>query len=176
MDFQDGPVRDTLGEYKIGQYFKLYERVRRQIDARAEKGHQARVDIGNKIVEVSPNYENKNIEPGTAAGAVITALQFTLESYIPFAGDTEITSVQETEDGAIYQVNVDSFLRQEGRFKAIMESGQGFTSLVTDEFEFEGDPDVFNKKPARSTWQYTVKVKTQEDIDKEVMGLGILTE
>jgi len=176
MDFSDGPVRDAVSNYKIGQYFKLYERARRQINARAEKGHEARVRLGDKIVKVTPNYENENLQAGTAAGAVVVALQYTLESYIPFGGDTEVTSVTETEDGAVYDVNVDSVFKQEGRLKALLESGQGFSSVITDEFEFSGEPDVFNKKPLRTTYQYQVKVKTDPDDGSEnVKGLGIYT-
>jgi len=166
MEFRKGPVRDTVSNYTIGKNVKLYERVRSVLNENADEGHSARVKIGDKIVEVTPNYANENLNPGTATGAVIATLQFIGETYIPISflvGDTEVTSVEQTQDGAIYDVNVDAIFEQEGRFKAMLESGQGVQSLITEEYEFQTEePEVFNKKPFQTTWQYQVKVKTEE--------------
>jgi len=165
MEFEDGPVRNAVSNYTIGENVELYQRVRKQVNKNAGPGHSARVTIGDKIVEVTPNYANENLNPGTATGAVIAVIQYIGETYLPIGplfGDTEVTSVEQTENGAVYDVNVDAVFEQEGRFKALMESGQGPQSIITDEFEFEGGPEVFNKKPFQTTWQYRVKVITQE--------------
>lgn len=166
MDFQDGPVRDSVSNYTIGKNFKLYERVRKLLNENANAGHNRRVQFDDKVVEVTPNYENDNINEGTATGAIVAVLQYIGATYIPInflVGDTEITSVEQTDDGAVYEVNVDAIFEQEGRFKAMLESGQGVQSLVTEDYEFmSDDPEVFNKKPVQTTWQYQVKVKTDE--------------
>lgn len=164
MEFQDGPVRDAVGGYTIGKRLKLYERARKQINARADKGHTARVKLGEKIVEVTPNYANENINPGTAAGAVVATLVSVSNTYVPsslFFGDTEVTSVEKVDDGIIYDVNVDAIFQDEGRFRAMIESAQGIQSLITEEFEMQGEAEPFNKKPLQTTWQYRVKVKTE---------------
>ena len=163
MNFQEGPVRDTVSNYTIGENFKLYERVRKLLNKNANSGHSARVKLDDKIVEVTPNYANENINPGTAAGAITAVLVSVSNTYAPtslFFGDTEVSNIEKTEDGAIYQVNVDAIFQNEGRFRAFIESGQGIQSLISEDFELMGEPEVFNKKPAQTTWQYTVKVKT----------------
>lgn len=165
MDFQDGPVRDSISNYTIGKNFKLYERVRKQINSRADGGHEARLKLGDKIVEVTPNYANDNINPGTAAGAVTAVLVSISNTYAPtslFFGDTEVTSVEQMDDGAIYDVNVDAIFENEGKFRAFIESGQGIQSLVSEDFEMIDKPEPFNKKPLQTTWQYKVKVKTEQ--------------
>lgn len=173
MNYREGPVRDTVGNLTIGKRVKLYERVRKQLNSRSDSGHDARVRIGDKIVEVTPNYANENLNPGTAAGAIVAAIESLAGTYVPIAGDTEVTSVEMQEDGAVYQVNVDSVFEQEGKFKAMMESGQGVTSIITDSFDV-GEPETFNKKPARTTWQYEVKVRTDTQGEQRDLGLGIL--
>jgi len=165
MKVREGPVRDTVSNYTIGKNLKLYQRVRRVLNKNADSGHSARVKVGDKIVEVTPNYANENLNPGTAAGAVIATLQYIGETYIPISflvGDTEVTSVKQTSDGATYDVNVDAVFQNEGKFKAMLESGQGVQSLITEDYEMQGKPEVFNKKPLQTTWQYTVKVKTDK--------------
>jgi len=165
MDFQDGPVKNLISNYTIGENLKLYERARKQINSRADSGHDVRVELGDKIVEVTPNYANENINPGTAAGAVTAVLVTISNTYVPtslFFGDTEVTSVEQTDDGAIYDVNVDAIFENEGRFRAFIESGQGIQSLVSEDFEMQNNPEPFNKKPLQTTWQYQVKVKTDE--------------
>jgi len=163
MNFQEGPVRDTVSNYTIGKNLKLYERVRKLINENADAGHSARVELGDKIVEVTPNYANENINPGTAAGAITAVLVSISNTYVPtslFFGDTEVSSIEKTQDGAIYDVNVDAIFENEGRFRAFIESGQGIQSLVSEDFEMMDDPEPFNKKPVQTTWQYRVKVKT----------------
>jgi hypothetical protein len=164
MDFKEGPVRDAVGNATIGERVQIYERVRKQINKRADSGHDLRITLGDKIVEVTPNYANDNINPGTATGAIVAVMTNIAETYIPVGtvlGDTEITSVEETSDGAIYDVNVDAILENEGRLKAFLESGQGIQSLVAEDFELIEEPKPFNKKPVQTTWQYRVKVKNQ---------------
>lgn len=160
--------------FKVGQYLKLYKRIQRQLDQRAEAGHNIRTNIGNKIIEVTPNWENDNIEPGTATGAIVSAIAIITDDLIPIdvLADTEISQVDTVEDGAVYEVNVDAPLKQQARFEAMMEAGTGATSLLVDEFEVE-EPDVVKKRPSRDTYQFTVKVKEGTEEPKDV-GLGIL--
>lgn len=160
--------------FKIGQYLQLYKRIQRQLDERAEAGHNIRTNIGDKIIEVTPNWENENIQPGTATGAIVSAIAVITDDLIPIdvLADTEISSVEKTSDGTIYEVNVDAPLEQQAKFEAMMEAGTGATSLLVDEFDV-GEAEVLKKRPSRDTYQFTVKVKDGTAESKDV-GLGIL--
>lgn len=160
--------------YQVGQFLRIYERIKDQVQKRSEAGHNLRVTIGNKFVEVTPDYDNDNINPGTATGAIVAAIAETTDEVVPvdILSETEIADVEPTSDGAIYTVNVDAPLPQQARFQAMMEAGSGFTSLVADDFNV-GSPDVLKKRPGRDTYQYTVEVK-DVNMDGEQVGLGIL--
>lgn len=160
--------------FKIGQTLKLYKRIQRQLDERAEAGHNIRANIGDKIVEVTPNWQNENIQPGTATGAIISAVALVTDDLIPIdvIAGTNISEVDQTEDGTVYEVNVDAPLEQQAKFEAMMEAGTGATSLLVDEFDVS-EPEVLKKRPSRDTYQFTVKVK-EGTADAKDVGLGIL--
>lgn len=162
--------------YNIGQNVKLYEKVRDALDKRAGAAHEARVNVGNKIVEITPNWDNENINPGTATGAVMAGLASIVdELYVPISADTEVAEVERVDGGVRYLVNVDSGFEQQARFRAMMEAGSGYTSLITDDFDLS-DADVLTKRPGRDTWQFEVVVKdeNQDIVDKkDQIGLGI---
>lgn len=160
--------------FKIGQTLQLYKRIQRKLDERAEAGHNIRANIGDKIVEVTPTWQNENIQPGTLTGAIVAAIATTTDELVPvdILAETEISDVEKVDDGTIYEVNVDAPLEQQARFEAMMEAGTGVTSLVVDQFDVE-DTDVLKKRPSRDTYQFTVKVK-DTDADSKSVGLGIL--
>jgi hypothetical protein len=168
--------RTRFGEdgYQVGQFLRVYERVKDQLNKRSEAGHNLRVTVGNKFVELTPDYDNDNINPGTATGAVVAAIAETTDEFIPvdILSETEIADVEPTSDGAIYTVNVDAPLPQQARFQAMMEAGTGFTSLVADEFDVS-EPELLRKRPGRDTYQYTVKVK-EVGADGDGLGLDVL--
>lgn len=144
----------------IGSRVQLYNRIRNKLDSKANIGHTTRVNLGNRIVEVTPTWENENISPGTLAGAMVAAISTTIDDFAPvdIASSAEIAGSEPIDGGARYTVNVDGVLPQQARFMAMMDAGTGFTSLVTDEMEVsEGQP--LRKRVGRTTWQFEVVVK-----------------
>lgn len=168
-----GPFRE--GSRSIGENIKLYEKIKDAIDSRADAAHEARVTIGDKIVEVTPNYENENIDPGTATGFIIAAISdITDELYVPIAADTEVVNTESVENGTKYTVNVDAGLEQQARYQAMMEAGTGWTSFITDSFDQE-DPEAIRNRVVRDTWQVEVTVRdpdTSSGNKKDSIGLG----
>lgn len=146
-------------DYDIGQNIKLYKKIADALDSRADAGHNLRLRLEDAVVTVTPTWDNENIKPGTLLGAVTAGVSLVLDDYfVPTAADTEIVDSEIVDNGVKYTVNVDSSLKQQARFRAMMEAGQGFISLVSDRFEY-GDEGVLRKRPARDTWQFEITVK-----------------
>lgn len=145
-------------EFEVGQFLQVSRRISRKINSRAEAGHQLRTFIGDRIVEVTPNFDNENFNEGTVAGAVVSAVAALVDEYVPIAADTEIVDSEPVENGTRYTVNVDSPLESQARFRAMIESGSGWTSYLVDEYDME-DPQPLRKRPARDTWQVDVVVR-----------------
>lgn len=162
-----------MSDYSIGQNIQLYKRIAEKLDARAEAGHALRLRVENAAVRVTPTWDNENVQPGTLTGALMAGISAVLDNYaVPTGADTEIVDTEVMGNGDVkYTVNVDSSFKNQARFRAMMEAGQGFVSLVTDRFDY-GDEGVLRKRPARDTWQFEIIV---EDVDEESSrGLGIL--
>lgn len=160
--------------YSIGKYVKLYERVRQRVADNTEAGHNARVNIGNMLVDLTPDYENDNIAPGSAAGAAVAGIAHITGDLLPVdvLSETEISDTESVSDGTIYTINVDAPLPQQARFRAMLEAGSGFTSLIADDYDVS-DGDVLKKRPTRDTYEYKVKIKEFEAQDNEA-GFGLL--
>jgi len=160
-----GPGEKYYGA--VGSRVQLYNRIRKKLDSKSGIGHTTRVNIGNRIVDITPTWQNENIDPGTLAGAMVAAISTTIDDFAPvdIASSAEIAGSEPIEGGARYTVNVDGVLPQQARFMAMMDAGTGFTSLFTDEMEVK-DKGALRKRIARSTWQFEVVVKdTSEDSD-----------
>lgn len=158
----------------VGSRIQLYRRIKEQLDRRSGAANELRMDLGNKIVRVTPNWSNPNIAPGTAAGAVLAAVTIVADEYVPIGADTEIVDVDEGQEGTVYTVNVDSPLPQQAIFQAEMEAGGGFQSLITDQFNIR-DQDTVNNRLVRDTWQVELEVIDSEPSDpKDRLGFGVL--
>lgn len=158
----------------IGGRIQLYQRVKNQLDKRSGATHDLRMDIGDKIVRVTPDWSNPNIAPGTAVGAIVAAITIVADEYIPIGADTEIVDIDEGPEGTVYTVNVDSPLPQQAVFQGQMEAGGGFQSFITDEFDVREQRSV-NDRLIRDTWQIEVEVIDSEPTDtKDRLGFGIL--
>lgn len=165
------PDKDVI-DYNLGQNIKLYKKVVNALDARADAGHNLRISLEDAIVTVTPTWNNDNIKPGTLAGAVTAAITLIADDYaVPTTADTEIVNSEVVENGVQYTVNVDSSFKQQARFRAMMEAGQGFVSLVTDRYEYN-ENSVLRKRPARDTWQFKITVKDKQDNAER--GFGII--
>lgn len=164
-----------MPEYSIGKRLKLFERVGRVINARTEAGRKIRLKTEDAVVKITPTWESDNIGAGTIAGAMIAAVSTVLDDYaIPLGSETEIVDVDAASNGGVkYTVNVNSAFQNQARFKAMIESGTGFTSLLTDKFNVQTE-DVLKERPARDTWQYEVVVEDANPGDSMERGLGLL--
>jgi len=157
-------------DYSIGKRARIAERIGGVINARTEAGRKLRIKTEEAVVTVTPTWETENIQGGTLLGAIIAAASTVADdSIIPLGSETEITDAQVVDNGVMYTVNVDAAFQNQARFKAMIESGTGFTSLITDKFDMEQEA-VLKERPARDTWQFKVLV------DDEGMGedLGLL--
>jgi len=164
------------GSYSLGQNVKLYKRIKQQIDNRADAAHEARVNVGNKLVQVTPDWENENIRPGTATGAIMAGIAAVVDEYLaPISADTEIANVEYTEEGIRYTVNVDAPFEQQARFRAMMEAGAGFSSLITDSYNMT-EPEDIRHRMVQDTWQMEVLVEEpkSDESEKDSLGLGLL--
>lgn len=159
--------------YSIGQYLKLYKRIQNQLEKREEAAHQVRVNLGDKIVELTPTFANKNIEPGTAAGAIMAVAAMWIDEYVPMAADTEIVDSEKTDQGTRYTVDVDAPFPQQGKFRAMMEAGEGFPSLLVDDFDIT-EEDVMQVRAGRDTYQYDVLIKDNTPENPKSIGFGLL--
>jgi len=162
-------------DYTIGQNLKIYERIKQQLDNRTTAAHDVRTNIGDTIVSVTPNYENENINPGTATGVIMAGIATVLDQYaVPMSADTEVADVESVENGTKYTVNVDAGFRQQARFRGMMEAGSGYTSFFTDGFEVS-DMDSIRERLVRDTWQMDVVVEDPQpdQNQKSKIGLGL---
>lgn len=160
-----GPGNKYYGA--IGSRVQLYERLRKKLDSKGGIGHTTRVNIGNRLVKITPTWQNENIDPGTLAGAMVAAISTTIDDFAPvdIASSAEIAGSEPIEGGAKYTVNVDGVLPQQARFMAMMDAGTGFTSLFTDKMDVK-EVGALRKRIGRSTWQFEVIVMdTAEDND-----------
>lgn len=158
--------------FQLGQTVKLYKRVQKQLNSRSDVGHSIRVNLGNKIIELGPGFDNPNFDNGTLAGAITAGVAALASSYVPVGADTEVVNVEETGKGMKYTVNVDAPLEAQARFRAMIESGSGYASFLTDQFDM-GEPKAVRKRPARDTWQMDITVLEPDTPQKDQLGPGI---
>jgi len=164
-----------MPEYSIGSRTKIAERIGKIINGRTELGRAIRLRTESAIVTITPTWETNNIQGGTLTGATIAGVSVLLDDYaLPIGSETEITDAEVVENGVLYTVNVDAAFKNQARFKAMIESGTGFTSLLTDKFDVQTE-GALRTRPARDTWQFEVLVEDKglgEDLDT---GLGVLS-
>ena len=163
-----------MPEYSIGSRTKIAERIGKIINGRTELGRAVRLRTESAIVTITPTWETDNIEGGTLTGAMIAGVSVLLDDYaVPLGSETEISDAEVVEDGVLYTVNVNAAFKNQARFKAMMESGTGFTSLLTDKFNVQTE-GALKTRPARDTWQFEVLVEDEGVGEGLDTGLGII--
>lgn len=151
-----------LPSYSIGGRLKAGDRLSNFINARTRLGRKLRLKTESTIVTVTPTWETDRLKGGTLAGALTAGVAVLLDDYaLPLGSETEIVDSETTNEGIVYTINVNSAFKNQARFKAMMESGTGFTSILVDDFDMKTE-EVLKTRPARDTWQFEVLVEDED--------------
>lgn len=151
--------RKRLRDKELGERLRIVERIHKQLKPYKEPSHKKRVEVGDKVVEVTPNWHNDNLDRGSAFGAITAGIMHVLDDYaIPLAGSSDIVNREDHPEGQLYTVIVDASFREQGMFRAMAESGTGFASLFVDEFDVE-EENVKDKRIGRDSWEFEILVK-----------------
>lgn len=115
---------------------------------------------GNRIRDRAPDLEKRNIGDGKVAGSVGAAVVTVLEDVVgvPFGASVDVVDVRPTQGGQIYTVNVNAPSQNMAEARAFIDSGTGFTSYLTEEFDVE-NVHVLNKRVIRDTFQIELRVR-----------------
>lgn len=135
----------------------VWRRLEDRIDNRA---HSLRNRPGRRVQESIPSFENRNFGGGIAIGILEAAVAIILKETvgIPFGSDTEAVGAEPTGDGVIYTINVDAPFENMAQAQAFIESGTGFTSVLTDRINVS-NVDVLKTRVLRDTYQIEILVE-----------------
>lgn len=151
---------------KVGQILDLEGRANKRTKQLTDPGFSLRQSIDQFLKERRFEPANSNIDTNTVAGAAVVGTVYALSSYLPGStgANTEVLNVEQSQGGDeyTYTINTNAPLEGQARFRAILDSTTGFTSLYTDNITVD-DFEVIQERPARDTYQYKVTVSTVED-------------
>jgi hypothetical protein len=152
--------KESTDGFKVGKRLNIQETAKRISDRLKEPGRSARVKLDNTLKNAPLQPANSNIESNTFAGATVTLVVYALESYLPgkAGANTEVINVEVDGDVERYTINTNAPLEGQARFRSILDSSTGLTSLYTDEIEVE-DFEVLHERPGRDTYRYVITVK-----------------
>lgn len=99
------------------------------------------------------------IGSGAAAGVigagVLTVLDDTVG--VPFGASVDVMDVEETSEGYLYTVNVNAPTENIAEARAFIDSGTGFTSYLTEEYNVR-DVELQGVRVFRDTYQFEMEV------------------
>lgn len=137
------------------------EPVWRKIEDRVDdRAHSLRNRPGKRVKRSIPSFENRNLGGGIAVGILEAAIAIILKDTlgVPFGSDTEAVGAEPTGDGVIYTINVDAPFENMAQARAFIESGTGFTSVLTDRINVS-NVDVLKTRVLRDTYQIEILVE-----------------
>lgn len=137
------------------------EPVWRKLENRiGDRPRRLRNTPGTMLRRRVPEFENRNFGGGIGVGIVEAAVAVVLKESIgvPFGSDTEVVDSSATGNGMRYTVNVDSPFENMAEARAFIESGTGFTSILTDKLDVE-NTQVVKTRVLRDTYQIEVLVE-----------------
>lgn len=122
--------------------------------------HKLRNRPGTSIKKRFPQFENRNIGGGVAVGLVEAGVAVILEETvgIPFGSDVDTSGISKRPDGVVYTINVDAPTQNMAEARAFLDSGTGFTSILTDTLKVR-DTEVLKTRAIRDTYQVEILVK-----------------
>lgn len=153
---QDGEV-----DIQPGERLDIPERTRDRSENLTPAGRRIRQKIDQRLKDTAVSPANDNIDAGTIVGAVGTAIVWLFEDYLPgrVAADAEIADVETVDGGIRYTVDSNAMIESQSRFRAILDSGTGITSLWTDEIEVQSI-ELVKARPVRDTYRYEIVVRS----------------
>lgn len=144
-------LRNALDREPIWR--KINDRIR-------DKSSNLRNTPGERLANSFPQFPNRNIGGGVAVGIVEAGVAIVLERTlgIPFGAETEISDVSTTNRGTVFTVNVNSPFENMARARAFIESGTGFTTLLTEEMNVQS-VEVLKTRTLRDTYQIEILIE-----------------
>lgn len=132
---------------------------RRIANKLSDKASSTRNVPSERIRDEMPQFQNRNLGNGRVAGAAIAGILTVVEDTfgLPFGASSDIVNTEPTQDGTIYTVNVNGPMEVVAEARAFIDSGTGFTSFITDEYNIE-DVEIVNTRMIRDTYQFEIKV------------------
>ena len=114
---------------------------------------------GKMLKKRMPKFENRNFGGGLAVGTLEAGVAMILKETlgVPFGSDTEVVDAVAENGATIYTVNVDAPANNMAEVRAFLESGTGFSSLLTDTIDIQSS-EVIKTRIARDTYQIKIKV------------------
>lgn len=114
---------------------------------------------GDALRKRVPEFENRNFGAGVGVGIVEAGIALVLKETVgvPLGSDTEAVGAEVTEEGVIYTINVDAPFRNMAEARAFLESGTGFTSVLTDKIDVR-ETEILKTRVLRDTYQIDVLV------------------
>lgn len=134
--------------------------LRRIEDKIKNPGHEIRNIPGSKIRARVPNFKNRNFGAGKGVGIVEAAIAVILSDTIgvPFGADADVQSVESVRNGTLYTVNVNAPTKNMAEARAFIDSGTGFTSVLTDALRVES-VELLDTRTLRDTYQIEVIIE-----------------
>ena len=125
----------------------------------------AREKLNDLISTRFPRYENRNFGSGIIAGAAQAGIADVLEDVIgvPFGAETEMVGIDNSAtmdgtSGVEYTINVNAPTQTMAEARAFVESGTGYTSLLTDLLKVE-NVELVKSRALRDTYEIVVFVE-----------------
>lgn len=137
------------------------EPVWRKIEDRfANPGHKFRNIPGSRIRSRVPNFQNRNFGAGKGVGIVEAAIAVILSETVgvPFGADADVQSVEPAGNGTLYTVNVNAPTQNMAEARAFIDSGTGFTSILTDTLRVR-NVELLDRRTLRDTYQIEVLIE-----------------
>lgn len=133
---------------------------RKAEDRLANPGNRIRNMPGSLIRARVPDFRNRNFGAGKGVGIVEAAIATILSETVgvPFGADADVESVSSANRGTRYTVNVNAPTRNMAEARAFIDSGTGFTSVLTDTLRVES-VELLDTRTLRDTYQIDILIE-----------------
>lgn len=132
----------------------------RKLDGRFKnRVHNLRMKPGSRLERI-PDFENRNFGSGKGLGILEAAIATIIEDTVgvPFGADADVSTSTVTENGVRYVVDVNAPTQNMAEARAFIDSGTGFTSILTDKLNVE-NVELLKVRTFRDTFRVTILVE-----------------